>query len=76
MRYNIGGPLGVAAGAAIAVPASVREVIVLGDGDSEEFLTHKALLRAAQRWTRPGITIRLCMAPQGADFNDILRRVA
>lgn len=54
-------------------PEGVREIVLLGDGDSDRFLTEMALKRAAARWSWPGRTIRIAWAPQGRDFNDVLR---
>jgi hypothetical protein len=58
---------------AFPVPDSVTDLVLLGDGDSEPVFTRLALLRAARRAARPGRTVRLAMAPSGADFNDVLR---
>ena len=63
-------------GPAIVIPPNVRELVLLGDGDSDPFLTQHALARAAARWRRPGLAIRTVMAPEGADFNDVLRGAA
>lgn len=56
----------------LSIPDSVEELILLGDGDSEEVLTRHAMTRAARRYSRPGRVIRIAMAPAGADFNDVL----
>lgn len=56
----------------IPLQDSVTELVQLGDGDSERFLTECALLRGAARYARPGLTIRNAWAPEGADFNDLL----
>ncbi len=53
-------------------PASVTEIILLGDGDSDRFATDCALRRAAARWAGAGRTIRIAWAPDGRDFNDVL----
>jgi hypothetical protein len=65
---------------AIAVPDNVEDVMLLGDGDSDRFTTHCALARAGKRFrlnseamTRIGRTVRVAWAPDGADFNDVLR---
>lgn len=60
-------------GASIALPESVRDVVLLGDGDSEPFLTRMTLERARARWAKPGRRIAICMAPEGQDFNDMVR---
>ncbi len=61
------------AGQGIPVPDSVEEIVTLGDGDSEPFLTQLALTRASHRWARPGRVIRGAMAPAGSDFNNLRR---
>jgi hypothetical protein len=60
----------------LAIPDSVEELILLGDGDSEPLLTECAMERAARRYSRPGRTIRIASAPAGLDFNDVLRSAA
>lgn len=56
-------------GVGIPVPDSVEEIVILGDGDSDPFLTTTTHARAAARWARPGRVIRVAMAPPGTDFN-------
>jgi hypothetical protein len=58
---------------AIILPASVVDVIMLGDGDSDRTLTECALRRASTRWQGEGRTVRVAWAPAGRDFNDLLR---
>lgn len=58
---------------AIAVPDSVAEVVILGDGDSDQLVTRWALARAAARLERDGRRVRIAMAPEGMDFNDLWR---
>jgi putative DNA primase/helicase len=54
---------------ALELPESVREVIVLADGDAAgEAAAH----RAAVRWNCEGRRVRIAHAPQGMDFNDML----
>ncbi|MDX3971143.1 MAG: CHC2 zinc finger domain-containing protein [Bradyrhizobium sp.] len=57
----------------LAIPDSVEELILLGDGDSEQLLTEYAMERAARRYARAGRVIRIAFAPAGLDFNDLLR---
>jgi hypothetical protein len=57
-------------------PHCVREILTLGDGDSDRFTADLVHARAARRWARDGRTIRTAFAPQGADFNTVLRGVA
>lgn len=56
----------------LIVPDTVRELILLGDGDSEPFATEMALRRAAARFELPGRVVKVAWAPSGADFNDVL----
>ena len=58
---------------AMPVPDHVAELILLGDGDSEPFLTRNALERASRRHARAGRTIRVRFAPDGLDYNDALQ---
>jgi hypothetical protein len=71
---------------AMPVPASVIDLVLLGDGDSDAFVTGKAMARAAQRHSAPSIsgapqgaadpplsrTVRVLFAPAGRDFNDMV----
>jgi hypothetical protein len=56
----------------LAIPHSVTELILLGDGDSDRLLTEHATTRAARRYLRDGRSIRIAFAPAGQDFNDVL----
>jgi putative DNA primase/helicase len=58
----------------IAIPDSVTSVIILGDGDSDPFTTRCAMARASVRFAAPGRDVRVAMAPDGDDYNDIWRR--
>ena len=58
---------------AVVVPASVEDLHLIGDGDSEPFRTRCVLARAAARHARPNRVVRLVMAPKGQDFNDMIR---
>ncbi len=56
---------------ALDLPSSVRDVIVLADGDD----AGEAAARAcAWRWKREGRRVRIARPPRGSDFNDLLRR--
>jgi hypothetical protein len=57
----------------IAIPDSVDELVLLGDSDSDPFLTRCAIARAGKRYARLGRQVRVAWAPNGADFNDVLR---
>lgn len=58
---------------ALMPPERTDEIILLGDGDSDRFATEMTLKRAASRWAQPGRVIRIAWAPEGRDFNDVLR---
>lgn len=72
----------------IAIPPEVTRLVLLGDGDSERVLTETTLERGRQRYwadriaervtdpALPPLMIGVAMAPEGSDFNDMLRRVA
>ncbi|PPD10349.1 MAG: DNA primase [Methylocystis sp.] len=57
----------------IYIPASVQELYLLGDGDSDPFTTRLALRRAARRFSRayPSLAIMLAMSRDGVDFSDM-----
>jgi hypothetical protein len=57
----------------IAIADSVTDIVLLGDGDSDRFLTECALARAARRFARSCRSVRVAWAPAGHDFNDIVR---
>jgi hypothetical protein len=54
---------------ALALPADVRDVIILVDGDDPG---RRAAAAAWRRWKDEGRRVRLRYAPQGKDFNDIV----
>ena len=51
------------------LPESVREVIVLADGDDPG---EAAARDCALRWQRQGRRVRIARPPRGQDFNDML----
>jgi DNA primase len=51
------------------LPSTVREVIVLADGDDPG---EAAAQMCAIRWTREGRRVRIARPPDGMDFNDLL----
>ena len=57
----------------IHVPETIRELYLLGDGDSEPVFTRLALERAAKRFAAlyPWLAIRIAWATPGMDFNDM-----
>jgi hypothetical protein len=54
---------------ALDLPGSVREVIVLADGDAAG---EAAARDCARRWHREGRRVRIARPPRGLDFNDLL----
>ena len=54
---------------ALDLPADVRDVIVLADGDDPG---EAAAQDCARRWKREGRRVRIARPPQGMDFNDLL----
>ncbi|OCC05242.1 hypothetical protein BA190_10085 [Labrys sp. WJW] len=60
---------------AFVVPAGIEELFLLGDGDSEAYMTQQALIRAGARHGQlcPSLkAIRCAMADADEDFNDML----
>jgi putative DNA primase/helicase len=51
------------------MPESVRDVIILADGDKPG---EEAARYAARRWNRQGRRVRIARPPRGMDFNDML----
>lgn len=62
----------------LVIPPGVERVWLLGDGDSDRFATQTALRRGAARFlaASPDLDVRVSWAPDGQDFNDVLRRAA
>jgi len=56
----------------ISIPASIEQLVLLGDGDSDPFLTTTTLERGRARYARDGLRIGIAMAEGGRDFNDML----
>lgn len=55
--------------AALVLPETVRQVLILADGDDPG---ERAAQAAAQRWCRAGLRVRIARPPAGSDFNDVL----
>lgn len=55
------------------LPACVRELIILGDGDSDPAMTRARLVVAGRRFRRQGLSVFVSMAPAGLDFSDVLQ---
>ena len=54
---------------ALELPETVRDVIVLADGDDPG---EAAARDAALRWKRQGRSVRIARPPRGLDFADLL----
>jgi putative DNA primase/helicase len=54
---------------ALDLPGSVRDVIVLADGDDAG---EAAARQCSLRWAREGRRVRVARPPRGTDFNDVL----
>ncbi len=55
---------------AVVLPSSVRDVILLADGDAAG---EQAAREATRRFVAEGRTIRIARPPRGLDFNDLLQ---
>ncbi|WP_058636638.1 DUF7146 domain-containing protein [Aureimonas ureilytica] len=53
------------------VPAHIRELVLLGDGDSDPVMTRAALRRGVTRHQRDERTVRSLFAPAGGDWADL-----
>ncbi len=71
-----GGPDPDLASPAMPVPDQITDLILLGDGDSDPFLTRNAMERARARHARPGRRVAVRFPPDGQDFNDMIRGAA
>lgn len=56
----------------VILPRHVENVILIGDGDSDPYMTRARLLVAARRFHGQGVGVQVSMAPQGKDFADLL----
>lgn len=70
---KIPGPIPDLSRPGIALPATVEDALILGDGDSDKAVTEFATRRCAARWAAPGRTVRRAWARVGGDFNDMRR---
>lgn len=61
---------------AIEIPATVERLVLLADSTSDRFSTECVMARAAARYARPGLEVVAAWAPEGCDFDDVLRLAA
>jgi hypothetical protein len=55
-------------------PATVKRLIILGDGDSDPHITRALINCATLRFQRMGLEVRVAWAEPGKDFNDMIQR--
>ena len=60
----------------ILLPPEVREVVLIADSDGDSHVGHALIQRAAARFRRQRLSVRIVRPPAGMDANDLLRRVA
>ena len=58
------------------MPEHVRDVVLLGDGDSERIMTAAAMARAKARIVRDGRRIAIAWPPAGIDFSEMMAGAA
>ena len=61
---------------AVALPETVREVVLLLDGDAPGSPADKAAGKAALELMKRGLKVETARPPEGKDFNDLLRKKA
>ena len=59
--------------ATISLPSIVEEITLYLDGDAPDSQAARTAARAAVKLMETGRQVRIARAPEGADFNDILR---
>ena len=55
----------------VILPEGVRELILLGDGDSDFFVTRAKILAAYRRFRADGVVVSVHFAPAGKDWADV-----
>ena len=58
------------------VGGHVREIVLLGDGDSERVMTSAAMARARARILRPHRKVAIAWPPAGTDFSEMMAGAA
>lgn len=56
----------------VILPRQVKEAILLGDGDSEPYMTRARLMVGGRRFRSQGVLVSVSMAPDGKDWNNVL----
>jgi hypothetical protein len=57
----------------IIIPDAIDEVMILGDGDSDPWITRALVRRATRRFQAQGKRVRQAWAKPGSDFNDMAK---
>jgi len=70
---RVPGPAPDLAAPAIAIPPTVSRLVLLGDSTSDRFSTECVMARATKHYARPGLEVVVAWAPEGKDFDDVLR---
>lgn len=55
-------------------PSGVKRLVILGDGDSDPYITRALISCAVQRFQYLGLDVRVAWAEPGKDFNDMIQR--
>jgi len=55
-------------------PPHIKRLILLGDGDSDPFITRALMSCAVLRYQHMGLEVRVAWAEPGKDFNDMIQR--
>jgi hypothetical protein len=58
----------------MVLPDGVKSLILLGDCDSEKFLTTAKMMLGARRFHDEGLAVAVAWAPKGLDFNEALTK--
>ncbi|MGQ3674270.1 DUF7146 domain-containing protein [Xanthobacter sp. TB0139] len=69
---KVPGPVPALDEPAMPVPESVRDLVLLADGDSEPFFTRQAMARAEARHAREGLRVVTYWPATEADCNDMI----
>jgi len=60
----------------IVLPPTVREVVIIADSDGDPHVGRALIARAASRFRRQRLSVRIVRPPPGMDANDLLRAAA
>jgi hypothetical protein len=57
----------------IILPPGARDIVILGDADSDPFFTTAFVERATRRFQNDDRRVTVVWPPKGMDFNDMVR---